>query len=153
MAGYNGFSRSNNCEIALQDNDLITSDQMVKRIKKELGLTVNAEDIQQILTYTEKHHTSSYFNWQHFYEKGYHFNEYEIEAMKIRSQHNTRERETYLADVKYVVWTGSRNHPKATNIEFTDIRVSEKGQFYTFYTPNGDVKKKINSNGTEVTKK
>ncbi len=60
---------------------------------------------------------------------------------------------TYTAEVNYLIFTGPKDKLKVTPFHYYDIEVIEKGQFYTFKTPDGDVRKKIGSRGTVVREK
>lgn len=60
---------------------------------------------------------------------------------------------TYKADVKFLNWGKSQSFLEPKEEEFKDIEVFEKGAYYTFYTPMGEVVKKVGSNGTVVVRK
>lgn len=59
---------------------------------------------------------------------------------------------TYTAEVNYLIFSGNKKNFTATPYHYYKIEVIEKGQFYTFRTPTGDVRKKIGSRGTVVKK-
>lgn len=164
MAGYNGFSKSNNAVTAEQEYKFPAS-----VTARKLGVSTKA--IQEFLCPCEWHHTSNYYNKTDYYDievylalknsediAHYCYDEQEkqeyIETWeKLRSFKPEKPTENiYKAKVKYLEWSGSRRYPKATEYKFENIEVTEKGQFYTFKTPHGNVRKKIGSNGTEVTR-
>ena len=59
----------------------------------------------------------------------------------------------YLAEVNYLIFSGPKDNLKVTPYHYSEIEVIEKGQFYTFRTPDGDIRKKIGSRGTVVRQK
>jgi hypothetical protein len=60
---------------------------------------------------------------------------------------------SYRADVRWLTWGGTKSHPKAIEHHAENIEVIETGSFYIFKTNDGNIKKKIGSNGTIVNRK
>ena len=134
-------------------------------------LGVSPEAIKENMGPDEWHHTSKYYNRTDYYNiqllleikngtANYtpEDNEYEqleearelLEKLKAYKKPKLTENKYFAEKVKYVIWSGTRNFPKATEYVFENIEVVEKGQFYIFLTPKGPVRKKIGSNGTYV---
>lgn len=135
-------------------------------------LGVSAASIKAILSPSEWHHTGSYYNRTDYYDiellLAMKNNDEDIMSMyddeEIQEARNQLEElksykapelksNTYKANVRWLTWSGTRNHPKATEHIVNNVDVTERGSFYYFKDNDGnDVKKKIGSNGTEVTK-
>jgi hypothetical protein len=142
MAGYCGYSKSNN---AIQAEHLGRFPASVLAKK----LSISTEAIKALMQPCEWHHTSSRYNRTDYYD----LEEAQEMLVELKAYKKPNAAPVnYTANVKYLEWSGSRKYPKATEYRFDNIKVTEKGQFYTFHTPHGDVRKKIGSNGTEVTK-
>lgn len=67
---------------------------------------------------------------------------------KYKPEKTTEKR--YTAEVSFLIFSGTKNNLKVTPYHYYDLEVIEKGQFYTFKTPSGDIRKKIGSRGTVV---
>lgn len=67
MAGYNGFSKSNNA-IAAEEAGFLTASAAAKWMKR-FGIRVSAKIIAETVRYIERHHTSSHFNCTPYYSK------------------------------------------------------------------------------------
>ena len=163
MAGYFEYSKSNNALDAEYKNKFPAS-----IAAKKLGVSTKA--IKELLSTDEWHHTSNYYNKTDYYDidiflkikAGEDISEFCSDDEEKKDYLETWEKlkkfkekiveEKYRANVTYLIWTGSRNYPKAKEFKFDNIEVLEKGSFYIFLTPNGQVKKKIGSNGTRVEK-
>lgn len=74
------------------------------------------------------------------------------EKLKNYRPETVKER-TYRAEVSFLMFSGTKNELKVTPYHYYDIEVIEKGQFYTFKTPKGDVRKKKGSRGTAIREK
>lgn len=162
-AGYQGYSKSNNAIEAESEGRFPAS-----VAAKKLG--VSTEAIRENIPTSEWHHYSNHYNQVYVYDITPYLmlkngedmlddydedeiNEFkEIYAhMKEMSKPNKDDGKKYKANVDYIEWTGSMKHPKANKHHYENIKVLEKGHFYTFYLPNGEeVRKKIGSNGTYV---
>ncbi len=159
MAGYHGYSKSNNALIAEEELKFPAS-----VAARKLGVSIGA--IKTILSPCEWHHTSGYFNRTDYYfigallalKSGRDVSSFDEEEEEIRATWEKLQafkpvkatEKKYRANVRYLEWGGTRRRPKATERVFDDIIVVEKGQFYTFLTPSGGVRKKVGSNGTQV---
>ena len=156
MAGYHLYSKSNNAIVAEKENKFAAT-----VAAKKLG--VSAKAIQEVLSPCEWHHTSNHYNRTDYYDidgllavkNGESVDEEDIELynLLLGFKAEKQNQDTYIADVEFLTWSGTRKHPKATEHRYDNIRVLEKGCFYTFFTPHGEVKKKIGSNGTWVRRK
>ena len=116
--------------------------------KQEVLQKASTKALRRLLTSTEWHHTGSHFNKTDFYEVNHSYVEdLTLEELK---QVLTVEKETvkeYKARCKYLVWSGTRKHPKATEMETVG---TIKGNW--FYLENG-TKKSIKANGFEIIEK
>ena len=163
-AGYKGYSKSNNA-VAAEDEGKYPASIAAKK----LGVSIEA--IKTYIPTFEWHHYSSYYNEVYVYDitpylmlknnedmTDYYDDEeitkykenYEKMKQMSRLKQNSDEKK-YRANVEYIVWTGTRNHPKANIQKYENIWVKEKGEFYTFILPDKtEVRKKKGSNGTYV---
>ena len=156
MAGYNGFSMSNNAVVAYATGEKPLSKWTKKEILSELGdIDRNKYDLikkaplkacRKLLYCSSWHHTSLYYNKTDFYSVDIE----EIENMTVdqladllitETKQEPDERRVYA---HYLVWSGTRKHPKAT--EMTAYGVI-KGNW--FYLDDG-TKKSITANGFYV---
>ena len=162
--GYVGHSMSVNMAEAQANNELPAS-----KAASKLGVGVDA--IRDVLSPSAWHHASSYYNKVNVYD----INPYlelkagrelsedvytpeEIEEYKQnwemmktypKPDKNVKE---YYGTAEWIEWEGTRQHPKAIQHKEENIKIQEKGSFYTFYLPDGNIiRKKIGSNGTYVT--
>jgi hypothetical protein len=138
MAGYNGFSMSNNAVSAYESGEMPlsrwTKTAIIDAVKSticenEINVTFSMYALEKcsaavlknnLLVRTSWHHTSSYFNKTVFYEID--INRIEsltddiicswktADAKKVTKKEPAKE----MYEVEYLVWSGSRNHPKAT---------------------------------------
>ena len=135
-------------------------------------LGVSAASIKAVLSPSEWHHTGSYYNRTDYYDielllavknndedimSAYDDEEIQEARNQLEELKSYKAPElksnTYKANVRWLTWSGTRNHPKATEHIANNVDVTERGSFYYFKDKDGnDVKKKIGSNGTEVTK-
>lgn len=169
--GYKGFSMSNRAAAAYESGEMPiskwTKQAMIERFEE---LDIDAEKINLLkklpkkvlaATFLQKsswHHTSSYFNATDFYE----INESKIEEMTIEEikalkdikeeEKAPEESEKFFAKVEYLTWSGSRRHPKAEKHIIEKALVEIKGSFYIINDNGEIIKKKIGSNGTDITR-
>lgn len=165
MAGYQGYSKSNNAVQAETEGRYPAT-----TAARLLGVKPAAVKIY--LDSDEWHHTGSWYNETPYYDisslllykeggkaalvsEGFS----KEEALNIESLYESMKayeapslvEKVYRADVSFVIWKGTRLHPRAVQQSYLGITVKEKGCFYTFSLPDGtEVRKKINSNGTFV---
>lgn len=142
MAGYEGFSKSNNA-VEAEERGLYPASIAAKK------LGVSTEAIKATLLPSEWHHTSSHYNVTDYYDIN--VDDEEMAALKAFKVEKVDVLE-FTADVEWIEWSGTRNHPKAVKHTHTGIFVTQKGKFYTFHLATGDVRKQIGSRGTIVRK-
>lgn len=155
MAGYYGFSMSNNAVEAYESGEKPkskwTKKEIIEEIKRQLEedeteLNVSLSDIEKMpvealrelaLSETSWHHTSGYYNRTYFYEvDASEITESDLENWCPRKKTETE----YRVKAKYVRWSGSRKHPQRTDIEEWGII---RGNW--FYSDSG-VKKFVKGN-------
>lgn len=164
MAGYNGFSMSNNAVAAYESGEKPLSKWTKTNILEEIGKTIREEELtlnfsmeklkklnvkvlKQICLYRSSwHHTSNHYNKTDFYsididslieltdEK---INRIIENCKEDKSEEPTEER----WQCAFLEWSGTRNHPKATEVIEEGI---VKGDW--FYRADGS-KKKTTANG------
>lgn len=136
MAGYAGFSKSNNAVEAEQEGKYPAS-ILAKKLK------VSTEAIKELLTPCEWHHTSNHYNRTDYYDM-----EDGLEILEKLKAYKTEKKELKKIEngkIEYIVWTGSRNFPKANQYIYNgDFEI--KGEWLIF----DGKRKKINSNGTKA---
>lgn len=142
MAGYYGFSMSNNAVAAYESGEMPISKWRKATILDHCGdkaamlskLTVT-ELRSELLVYTGWHHTSKQYNRTEFYG----FDEDALETMtaekiaEIIAVRAPRERspkaepETITAEISYTVWEGSLRHPRPREMrETVTFRAGDK---------------------------
>ena len=164
MAGYDGFSMSNNARAARASGRYPAS-----ALAKIIGGGATAAGVGAVLPSREWHHTSSQYNMTDFYDiesaasdradrdgitvdHAYDAIVAEIRAAskRIRDEATT---ETFRAHVEWIEWTGTRNHPKAIKHTAT-ATVTKKGKCYTITPDDGSkpFRKFESTNGFRVTR-
>lgn len=143
MAGYFEYSKSNNA-IDEENNGGFPASILAKK------LGVSSKAIKELMIPYAYHHTSCWYNKTDYYDM-----EYALEILDQLKAYKPKqsESESYIADVKWVEWKGTRKHPKAVIHHAENIEVIEAGSFYIFKTNDGNIKKKIGSSGTIVNRK
>jgi len=142
MAGYFEYSKSNNA-IDAENNGCFPASILAKK------LGVSSKAIKELMTPCEYHHTSCWYNKTDYYDM-----EYALEILdQLKAYKPKLESESYIADVNWIEWEGTRKYPKAVKHHAENIEVIETGSFYIFKTNDGNIKKKIGSNGTIVNRK
>ena len=166
MAGYHGYSMSNNAVEAYQDGERPLSKWTKTEILSRIRRAIKDEEIElkcsfdklnklpvktlknELLCVSSWHHTSSHFNRTDFYDiwwdKLEHLTDEEIDGWTTIKE-DKPQKEKWLC--KFLEWSGSRRHPKAT--EYTEEGII-KGNW--FYRANGS-KKSITANGFQKIKK
>lgn len=170
--GYDGYSMSNNAREAYEDGrkpisqfDSYDLEDFNEQLQT-MGINAQVKSVRALKSLLERygstgewHHTSSYYNETSFYDPSLvldKLSDGSITAEDITEVNNEKaEKPTenrYRADFKYLTWSGSKAHPKATEHTLNDVEIVERGSFYYVYDDNGNeiVRKKIGSNGTEV---
>ncbi len=162
MAGYNGWSMSNNAVDAYENGETPLSkwrkSDILEAIEEsEIELKCSIEKLRKLpvkilkevcLRYSSWHHTSNHYNETDFYsldeERIENLTDTKIDELLIDYEVNKKE-EVKLTEEKwkcaFLEWGGTRKHPTATEI------IEEgtvKGDW--FYRKNGS-KKKTTANG------
>ena len=164
MAGYNGYSMSNNAVAAYENGEKPLSkwtkadilEGIEKAIRKEeLTLNCSMEKLKKLnvkllkeicLTYSSWHHTSNHYNKTEFYSLDYDEIE-ELTDKKIENILSEYKSEKPIEAVEerwqcaFLEWSGTRKHPKATEVIEEGVI---KGDW--FYRADGS-KKKTTANG------
>lgn len=165
--GYDGYSMSNNARAAYASGEKPLSKwtkaeiiSSVAELNPELAEKLKAVKSDalrsHLLTFSSWHHTSSYYNQTDFYSVDEDILENITDediakwAKEEKSQPVTKK---YRGDIDYIEWQGTRKHPKAVKRNLTNVNIEERGSFYVVTDDNGKelLRKKIGSNGTEVT--
>ena len=152
MAGYNGYSMSNNAVAAYANGERPLSKWTKAEILKELstmdyhsdliGQLTAAELKALFLKRTSWHHTSSHFNRTDFYSITDDVNDVMIQWMiDQRTPKEPNGEKLTKALVHYLTWEGTRKHPKA--VEHTSYAILNDSWAFL---PDG-TKKKRTANG------
>ena len=176
-SGYNGYKMSNRASQAYDNGEKPlskwTKEDIIDGVKvysKEnkvpftMSVLMKAPKsvlVELVLSRSSWHHTSSYANKTDFYS----IDEYALDKLTdervneaIAQSKRFKKEEPianrYKGTIKYLEWSGTKKHPKATECELKDVFIEEKGCFYIVTSETGTVllKKKIGSNGTHVIK-
>ena len=162
MAGYSGYSMSNNAVEAYESGEKPiskwTKEAIFFEIKdQELELKCSVEKLKKLpvkllkevcLRRSSWHHTSNHFNKTDFYSlntnKIENLSDEDIDAL-LFAYKSHKETESKPSEEKwkcaFLEWSGSRKHPKATEVVETG---TIKGDW--FYRKDG-TKKKTTANG------
>lgn len=170
MAGYYNYSMSNNAVAAYEMGKMpisrwtkksileaaaeYTDDEAKLALLRKIPLATLK---RHILRYSEWHHTSSRYNTTDFYS----LDEFALDdltedtiAIWLQETNKPTVKATptrKLGTIEYLVWGGTRRHPKAYERKLENVEIEEKGCFYLVYQNGTQVlKKKIGSNGTFV---
>ena len=128
MSGYNGFSKSNNA-VAAEAEGRFPASECAKR----LGVPIEFVRAQGT---SEWHHTSKHFNCTEFFDLDSIRDHLEtdegrsqLEAIKteLKAKKSTPAIVHAGADVKWLEWSGTRNHPKATEMTASGATVTDRG--------------------------
>lgn len=105
---------------------------------KKLG--VNPKAIRALMFPSEWHHSSKFYNPVDYYSE-----EQALEIIdKLKAWREPIKNVEVFDDVSgsYLVWSGTRNHPKATEIKFQNAKAYKKGTWYLLELPDGTKVKK-----------
>lgn len=162
MAGYNGFSMSNNAVAAYEDGEKPLSKWTKTDIfdainKQEVELKCSIEKLKKLpvkvlkevcLTYSSWHHTSNHYNKTDFYsldvDRIENLADDKIEELLLDYKTGKKAESKPLEErweCAFLEWSGSRKHPVATEVIEEGII---KGNW--FYRKDGS-KKKTTANG------
>lgn len=144
MAGYSGFSKSNNA-VAAEAHGRYPATAAARL----LGVPVAWVKLQHT---REWHHTSSWYNSTDYYDidtLSEHLatdeGQEQLAQVKteIASRKQTASRVITGATVRWLEWVGTRNHPRAIERESTGCTVTDTGgKFVTVALPDGTTFKK-----------
>lgn len=173
-SGYDGHSMSNNARSAYDNDekplskwskeDIISAAKQLDDDKAFYLNRVPLEELRfRLLKRSSWHHTSSHYNKTDFYsfdEKA--FDEFKPEdrvewmyhhkAVKDDRAAEKAKRSSRKGRIDYLVWGGTRNHPKAYEEYLDNVNIEERGSFYIVTDDEGRelLRKKRGSNGTRV---
>lgn len=161
-SGYSGYSMSNRAVEAYADGEMPLSKWSKQLIIDEV-VEYDHFTKENLKKYTKKvltkyflersswHHTSSYCNETDFYsinsnraEKGSIDDLEELKECYKKEAKKVEKLEVKKAKVKYLEWSGSRLHPKATEVEDYAVIIGN----WAYFT-NGN-KKSLSSNGFKI---
>lgn len=167
MAGYSGFSMSNNAVEAYESGEKPLSKWTKKEIIDAIEEAVNTGEIElkadfskikelplkalkEICLYQSSwHHTSKHFNKTKFYSLDLDeiagLTNAKIDEILASPQEEAPQEERWRC--AFIEWSGTRNHPKATRVVEEGI---VKGNW--FYRQDGS-KKSVKANGFEFIEK
>lgn len=159
-SGYSGYSMSNRAVEAYASGEKPLSKwskwDIIAQIKKQypdIAQTydfkkVSLKKLRSLLEYTSWHHCSSYCNKIDFYSLGDLSEFKEADYLKLLKKEEKEEKEE-VKEVKarciYLEWSGTRKHPKATEIEAVGII---KGNW--FFPNDRNFKKSTTANGFKI---
>ena len=162
MAGYNGWSMSNNAVAAYEDGEKPLSKWTKTDIfgmieEQEVELRCSIEKLRKLpvkvlkevcLSYSSWHHTSNYYNKTDFYSLDIsrieNLTDEKIDELIINYKSHKKTEDKLPEEIwkcEFLEWSGSRKHPKATEIIEEGV---VKGNW--FYRKDGS-KKKTTANG------
>lgn len=167
MAGYSGWSMSNNAVAAYEDGEKPlskwTKADIFDAIEEQgVELKCSIDKLRKLpvkvlkeicLRYSSWHHTSNHYNKTDFYSLNINrienltdekIDELLIEYKQIKKTNDTPLEEKW--ECAFLEWSGSRKHPKATEVIEEGI---VKGNY--FYRKDGS-KKKTTANGFKFLK-
>ena len=173
--GYSfDYSKSNNA-INAENVGKYPLSVASKILSKSLKIKQNqAKWLLEKIGPSEWHHTSSWYNSTDYYDtdieniidylQGYTETADISTAQDVIDYVNSKfvkkqkpNEKSYYADFDYLVWSGTRNYPKAEEFSLENVFIVEKGAFYYVYKNEEDyknndliVKKKKDSRGTRV---
>jgi hypothetical protein len=153
MAGYAGYSKSNNAVLAeSQDRYPLSKAQSI--LAKKVGCTLaQARVVLLEVGSCEKHHTSKRYNWTYYYsieDALEYLTENPLPVVAPVQKPETR----YWSDctVTYLEWTGTRNHLTCRKVTLISCSVTRKRNTYTITAPTGAVvTKRATTRGLEIT--
>lgn len=170
MAGYNGYSMSNNAVSAYDNGEKPLSKWRKSDILEEIEIEINAGRLELLCDYKKLkklsatalkevclyrsswHHTSNYYNRTDFYSIDFsrvcNLTNEDIDRINDSFEPvSKKENPVEKWECAFLEWSGTRRHPKAVRI----VEIGEiKGDW--FYRQDGS-KKKITANGFEFLRK
>lgn len=154
MAGYNGYSMSNNAVTAYENGEKPFSKWSKADILEEIKEDIDFEkyNFKKISSFILKnyflqksswHHTSSYYNCTNFYRINYNrvnsfdINNYNelVDLTNNEKRSNKKDKKTdehFIAIIKYIEWEGTRKYPKAVEREEFAYCVNNKAYISSY---------------------
>lgn len=119
MAGYNGFSKSNNA-IDAEDRGLMTASQLAKVAGQQWNRLkgLKASDVESVVRAREWHHCSkmynkvNYFDFESLRERGVRARLYRL-VIARRAAKAAKPITLEGCKVEWLEWGGTRSHPRA----------------------------------------
>ena len=168
MAGYSGFSKSNNA-VAAEQFDRFPASRLAAKLK------VKTAAIKALMQTSEWHHTSSYYNTTDYYDgelllllfaedepADWGYDEEEIAEghellQKLRDWRPAKKGAKCCKDctVQWLEWGGTRKRPTATERKESGCTVEFKGGAFctVTFTDGSTLRKKTDRRGFEVFEK
>lgn len=166
MAGYCGYSKSNNAVFAEKCGEFPLSKWTKERFESVLRSVLGVESeiyvslVSKPMTFVKKyiltscgwHHTSSWYNTTDYYgfDPELWDDPVEIEVLykKFKSERKAEKPQETPAKYRcrFLVWSGTRKHPKAT--EYEEIGEIKGNWFYCSFG-----KKSVSANGFSILEK
>lgn len=151
MAGYNGFSKSNNAVHAERNGRHPAS-----VVAKMLG--VPSQFVKQCARTSEWHHSSKFYNCVQYYdlEVIQEWLESEEGMARLEEWKKGQKKKTTTTRVgcrvEWLEWSGTRNHPRATERVADGCAVTDEGGlFYKIKLPDGKtMRKKKDCRGLKI---
>ena len=139
MAGYDGFSRSNNA-VRAESAGLMTATAAAAALRAQGVAGCTAADVRKALRWSERHHTSSHYNMTPYYD--IHDLDGKDEAA-VRATIEKRKAAKTVAQTYEGTWaiknfSGSRNRPVFDPYQVTGT-ITVKGKWATL--PDGSRKR------------
>lgn len=168
MAGYHGYSMSNNAVLAYETGEKPYSRWKKKDILEAIEQAIEDEELhlkcdlkllkkipakqfkEELLTYTSWHHTSSHFNETDFYSIDYNYlanltdDDIQEILQDIKPEEAPKEERW---ECEFLIWGGTKSYPTSKAYREEGI---VKGSW--FYRKNG-TKKKTTANGFKFIRK
>ena len=163
MAGYSGFSMSNNAVAARGEGKFPATD-----LAREIGRGATAAGVRAVLIPVEWHHTSSRYNRTDFFEL-----DHDAEILAERDEITESAARDVLIEriiaaskpaksadvihencqVEWLEWSGSRNHPHCERRAADGCRVIDSGRamLRIVFADGTEMKKKRDCNGLKIT--
>jgi|GEM_PF-4536273 len=129
MAGYNGYSKSNNA-IGAENDGRFPASKIASMLKVKAGA------VKELLSAVEWHHTSKFYNITMYYS----LENAEERIEELRAWEPPKRGETVYKNcvVRYLVWGGTRRRPTATEVEVIADVVDTGKLFLQLIPVNGD---------------
>jgi len=141
MAGYSGFSKSNNA-LQAEREGIFPASVLARR----LGVKPGA--IRALLVPCEFHHTSKHFNRTDYYSQP----ETEEALDELRTWKESAKEVQVFENCSgvFLEWSGTRNFPRATEIAFNGARVIKKGEWFTIELSTRTLRKNGHTRGFQL---